>query len=444
NTAGTYTLTATDGALTSAVSSSVEITTVAAKLAFTTEPSGTASGGSAFAIQPVVKIQDATGHTIVANTSSVVLTITGGGGGSTLACTGTTTKVAVAGVATFAGCKVDHTGTYTLTATDAPLTSAISTTIVIASGAAAKLAFTTEPAGATGGVSLATQPVVTVQDLGGNTVTANTTAVTLTITTPAGAALACTANPKAAVAGVATFAGCKIDLIGTYTLTAADGSLTTAVSSSVTITLGQAAKLAFTTQPGSSTGGVAFAAQPVVKVQDLGGNTVTSNTSSVTLAITTPAGATLACTANPKAAVAGIATFAACKIDLEGTYTLTATDGALTSAISGSSTITVGAAVALRYLGQPVGGAPGTAFDSPPIVRVVDLGGNTVTTNTSSVLLALTSAGGATLTCSVNPLAATAGVATFAACRIDLAGTYTITATDGSLTSVVSNSVVIA
>ena len=54
-------------------------------------------------------------------------------------------------------------------------------------------------------------------------------------------------------------------------------------------------------------------------MQDAGGNTVTTSTSSVTLALTTPGGATLACTANPKAAVAGVATFAGCKIDKVGT-----------------------------------------------------------------------------------------------------------------------------
>src|SRR5206468_3943604 len=62
--------------------------------------------------------------------------------------------------------------------------------------------------------------------------------------------------------------------------------------------------------------------------------------SNVTLAITTgtgAAGAALACTANPKAAIGGVATFAGCQIDRAGTgYTLTATDGALMSAVSGS------------------------------------------------------------------------------------------------------------
>jgi hypothetical protein len=38
-----------------------------------------------------------------------------------------------------------------------------------------------------------------------------------------------------AVAGVATFAGCRIDKAGTYTLTATSGVLTAAVSNTVTI-----------------------------------------------------------------------------------------------------------------------------------------------------------------------------------------------------------------
>ena len=53
-------------------------------------------------------------------------------------------------------------------------------------------------------------------------------------------------NPKSAVAGVATFAGCNINQPGTYTLTATDGTLTSAESSSITITIGPAAKFGFT------------------------------------------------------------------------------------------------------------------------------------------------------------------------------------------------------
>jgi hypothetical protein len=81
---------------------------------------------------------------------------------------------------------------------------------------------------------------VTVQDAFGNTVTTSVASVTLTITTgtgTSGAVLTCTTNPQAAVAGVDTFAGCKINLAGTgYNLTATASGLTPATSSTFTIT----------------------------------------------------------------------------------------------------------------------------------------------------------------------------------------------------------------
>jgi trimeric autotransporter adhesin len=76
-----------------------------------------------------------------------------------------------------------------------------------------------------------------------------------------------------------------------------------------------------------------------VSVEDSGGNVVTTNTSAVTLAIASQpgSGATLACTANPVTASAGVASFAGCKITGKaGSYTLKATDGSLTSATSSS------------------------------------------------------------------------------------------------------------
>jgi hypothetical protein len=220
-------------------------------------------------------------------------------------------------------------------------TSSPTTQVTISAGAAAKLAFTTGPGGGTSSTAWTTQPVVTVQDAAGNTVTPDTSSVTLAITTPAGAILTCTANPKAASAGVATFAGCKIDKAGTYTLTATDGSLTSAVSGSFTISAGAAAKLAFTQSPGNTVAGVVFASQPRVTVQDQYGNTVTTDTSNVTITVTGGT-ATMTCTANPKAAVSGVATFGGCAIAKAGTYTLTATDGTLTSAVSSSFTISAG------------------------------------------------------------------------------------------------------
>ena len=91
-----------------------------------------------------------------------------------------------------------------------------------------------------------------------------------------------------AVAGVATFAGCKIDKAATgYVLTATDGSLTSASSSAFNVTVGTAARWGFTTQPGGGTAGAAWPAQPVVAIQDAGGNTVTTASATATLAIGT-------------------------------------------------------------------------------------------------------------------------------------------------------------
>src|SRR5206468_3315290 len=114
----------------------------------------------------------------------------------------------------------------------------------------------------------------------------------------------------------------------TYRVTAIYRSWTAQSAASNAVTILVATKLAFTTLPSTTaTAGNAFTVQPVVKVQDANGNTAGSDTSVVTLALTSPAGATLTCTGgNAVTAVAGVASFAGCKIDKSGTYTLTATD----------------------------------------------------------------------------------------------------------------------
>ena len=217
-------------------------------------------------------------------------------------------------------------------------------TVVITVGPAAKLAFTQQPNGGASTVVWSTQPTVTVQDAGGNTITGSTASITLAIgTNPNSGTLACTANPKSAVAGIAAFAGCQIDKAGAgYTLTASSGVLTGATSSSFTVTVGTATKLAYSQQPGGADATVVWTTQPIVVVQDAGGNTVTSSAASITLAIgTNPASGVLTCTTNPLAASSGSATFAGCKISKTGVgYTLVASATGLTSATSSAFNIT--------------------------------------------------------------------------------------------------------
>ncbi|TFD93034.1 hypothetical protein E3T61_05525 [Cryobacterium lactosi] len=435
--AGTYTLTARSGALPTARSTTFTITTgPAAKLAYTAQP-GSTGVDTAFAVQPVLAIQDAGGNT-VSSTAAVTLGLTNAAGAS-LTCT-TNPRTAVAGTATFAGCKITKPGNYTLAATAAGLTAAVSGSVVISAGPAARLVFTTSPAGATGGIAFGTQPVVAVQDAGGNPV-ATAAPVTLAITTPAGASLACNANPATGT-GTVAFAGCSIGRAGTYTLTASSGTLAAAVSASFTVTVGPAAKLAFTSVPSTTGYNTAFDTQPKVAIQDAGGNTVAS-TAAVTLKLTTAAGATLSCVTNPRAAVSGIATFSGCKINTAGSYTLTATSGVLTPAVSGSVTITPGPATKLAFSANPSGSTGGVAFSGQPTVVVQDAGGNTAT-STTGVTLSLVNANGAVLTCTTNPVSPVSGVAAFAGCAVDRAGTYTLRAVSGGLTAATSTSFTVA
>ena len=254
---------------------------------------------------------------------------------------------------TFSGCAINTAGTgYTLTAVDGSLTTTNSSTLNITVGAAAKLVFTQQPSNSTGGIAFGTQPKVTVQDAGGNTVTSDSSTVTLSITsgTPAtGGPGALSGCSQTETSGVITFSGCAINTAGTgYTLTAADGSLTTTNSSTLNITVGAAAKLAFTQQPSNSTPGAAFGTQPKVTVQDAGGNTVTANSSTVTLSITsgTPAtggpGALSGCS---QTETSGVITFSGCAINTVGIgYTLHAVDGSLTTTNSSAFSITASAA----------------------------------------------------------------------------------------------------
>ena len=272
--------------------------------------------------------------------------------------------------------------------------------------------------------------------------------MTLAITqpsSPAGAVLTCTgANPVTAVNGIATFAGCSIDLASTpsYRLHATVTTGPTATDSNpFAIARGVAAKLAFATQPSSSSGGIAFATQPVVMFQDAGGNLALANPSPVTLSIaqpSNPVGAVLSCTsANPRTPIGGVATFTGCRIDLASatTYSLRATVSTGPSgATSNALTITVGAPAQMVFSQQPSDSAVGGSFASQPQLTVQDAGGNTVTSdNSSSVTLDITrpsTPSTAVLACTSNSVTVTGGVASFSGCEIDLAGIYSLSADD--------------
>ena len=434
NKVGTYTFTPTTtvgGVTTLPVSGSFTVSAgTATQLAFTTQPSNLGAGG---VITPavVVAVEDAQGNTVPTATNSITVAIGTNPGGGTLS--GTATAAAVAGVATFSNLSIDRVGTgYTLTAAATGLTGATSAAFNVTVGGATKLAFTTQPSNVVAGAAIAPAVVVTVQDASGNTVTGATNSITVAIgTNPGGGTLSGTVT-VAAVAGVASFSTLNINKTGTgYTLTAAATGLTGATSSAFNVTPGTATKLAFTTQPPSTTAGTAFGV--VVTAQDALGNTATSFTGTDTLAIgTNPGGGTLSGTL-AVAAVSGVATYSNLSIDKAGAgYTLTAKSGTLTLATSGAFTISTGGVVSASQSTVALSAATLTAsggnVTDTVTVTVKDALGNPI----PNVTVVLSATGTANLVQPSSPTDVN-GVAT-GRFSSTAAGTHTITATAGGVT----------
>ena len=442
-TAGAFTLTASAAGLISATTSSITLAAgPVAGLVFTSQPTA-ATNGIAMTPQPVVNIVDANGNRVATSTASVTLAIATGSG--TLSCTANPVA-AVSGTARFSGCKITGlAGSYTLAVSSPGIAGATNApaSFVLSAGAGTKLAFTTQPAGAASAAPFTTQPVVTVQDASGNTAT--TSVASITLTASAGT-LTCATNPLAAVNGIAAFSGCTVTgIIGSYTLTAKATGLATATSTSFVLSAGAATKLVITAQPSGATIGAAFTNQPSVTVQDSAGNTATNSATSVTLAAASGTG-TLACTTNPAAAALGIATFTGCIITgITGSYTLSASSGSLTGATTTAFVVSPGAPSKIVVTTQPAGAFSGIALTTQPKFTVQDASGNTATTATGPITLAVASGTGTLSLCTANPVTPVSGVATFAGCAVSgPAGDVTLSAAASGLTTATSASFTLA
>src|SRR5213079_3354799 len=184
---------------------------------------------------------------------------------------------------------------------------------------------------------------------------------------PGGGTLSGTTSVTA-VNGVATFSTLSINNPGTgYTLVASASGLTGTTSTSFNITAPPATNLAFTTQPQSTQAGQTM---PAVRVtaRDASGNTVTSYTGLITVALgANPGGGTLSGTTSVNA-VSGVATFSTLSINSPGNgYTLVASASGLTGTTSASFNITAPPATNLAFTTQPQSTQAGQTM---PAVRV--------------------------------------------------------------------------
>jgi Tol biopolymer transport system component len=232
-----YVLSATSGTLSAADSAAFAVAQTPTKLVVAVQPSG-ASAGLAFSTQPVVQVKDAEDNLVPTFTGSVTLAIKAGTGRSGAVLSGATTLATINGAATFTDLSINLAGSgYVLTAASGALASADSSPFAVAQ-TPTKLAFSTQPAGASAGLAFTTQPAVQVLDVENNVVASFSGPVTLAIKVGAGfpgAALSGTTTMNA-TAGVAVFSGLSIDKASPgYALSAVSGTLASADSATFTV-----------------------------------------------------------------------------------------------------------------------------------------------------------------------------------------------------------------
>jgi hypothetical protein len=363
NSAGSQTVTATDltdGTKTPNTSSAITanagtFTKLQVLVPGETAAPGTATGktgtpspqaaGSAFTV--TVNAVDAHWNVV---TSSDTVAITSSDGAANLPSNG----ALATGTRTFS-ITLNTLGSRTVTATDATdgAKTANTSAAIIVNGAVAKLQLLVPGETAAPGTTTGMTGTPTAQTAGTpfivtvNAVDANWNVVSSTHTvgiTSTDAAATVPAN-AALVAGTRTFS-VILNTVGSWTVTATDitdGTKTANTSPAITVALGTAVKLGFTSQPGSSSINVPFTIQPVVAIQDAGGNTLTTAAATtVTLALgANPGAGTLTCTGgNTRTTSLGVAAFSGCTISNAGVgYTLVASATGYTSATSTAFTV---------------------------------------------------------------------------------------------------------
>jgi hypothetical protein len=382
--------------------------------------------GGTFTTQPVVRILDNAGL-VVTTGSGATLDVVAARATGTATLSGTVTKAAVAGVATFDNLVLTGTaGAHTLSfTTTAPALNVSSASFTLAAGSAASIAATSNIAQtATAGSNVAAAPTVRVADANDNPVAGVN--VTFAVasgggsTNPAsGAVIATNASGVAALTSW-TLGGTP----GANSVTATAAGLTgSPVTFNATGEPLPATQLGITTQPSGAVSGVNLTTQPVVEVRNANGERVTTSTAAVQVTITSGSGA-LQGTATVNA-VAGVATFTNLRINGSGDHQLQFTSAGLSSATSGTIAVTQVAA-SLSIQSQPTTAVSGSALSPQPVVHILDNAGLLVVSGAGASLTvnAARAAGTATLNGSV---AAVNGVATFAGLAFTNQGTGTHT-----------------
>jgi hypothetical protein len=301
----TFTVQVSDGTASATRTINVTINIVATELRFTTQPSGSVSG-VALTWQPVVKATDASGNVDTTFTGNVTLSLGSGAG----ALSGTVTKAAVAGVATFTDLVYTATAdqqAFTLTTSNAAGLTESTSGSVTSDVLATKLRFATQPApltmASTYTRTFTTAPVAQAVDAANLVDTGYSTAIVLTLTKSDGTAVpgtvisvsgtgdtdgAGTTVTLVPTTGAATFNGLSVRYTNSaasdsLALHATSGALTAANSSTITSRIDVAPAVGGLTSGGGFTeGGAAVVVSSSVTVTDADDSTCAWATVAIT------------------------------------------------------------------------------------------------------------------------------------------------------------------
>lgn len=310
----------------------------ATRLEFGQQPTTEAAGAT---ITPsiTVRAEDAVGNLDTNFTGPVTLAIASGPADAVLS--GTTTRSASGGIATFDNLSIQRAGSFTLRATSGALTEDTSVAFQITPGppSGATSEITTSPTSIPANGTSTSTITVLLRDAFGNALT--TGGATVAVSTTLGALGPVTDNGNGTYSATLT----SSTTAGTATISGTVNGPAISDTATVDFTLVGAPTLVIQVQPSDTSVGQPISPSVVVRVVDGLGNTLTSFTGNATAALSTrPAGAELeGDTVEPFQN--GVATFDDLRIDQGGTgFRLAFTAPGAVGVVSSSFDVLSGAA----------------------------------------------------------------------------------------------------
>ena len=248
----------------------------------------------------------------------------------------------------------------------------------------------------------------------------------------------------AATGGLVSFTNLSYNVAETIAIVFSSGSLTAATSSNIVVSAGAASRLIVLTQPSATaTAGVAFAQQPVIRVEDAFGN-LRSSDNSTTVSASRGAGSGVLQGSTNVAAAGGIVTFTNLAHNVATNITIQFTSASLTGVVSLGMSVNPAAASRLTIQTQPSTTATaGAVFGQQPIIRVEDPFGNLESTDSSRLVTASLNAGTGVLQGTTN-LTLANGLFSFPNLSYNLAEVISLNFESAGLTRATSSNVTIS